>query len=319
MAIGPLARWKQLDARDMARRLRLAGVAGRGRPALGLPLLMGGWSALVALGLLLAVWIAASTVLQSRERLKAGASAAVVLGHARWRTSASRSSWSASRWSRATRSRRTCAWSRATSPRRRPRLPLLGVRKVAGPNYRAARRLRDEPGQPRDPAASTLVVAVSSRAIPASSPSLRERDRAETAPVGRRHEGQHEGEHDERRLDDQPGSPRGAGGPGSRGPRRRDGSIATRAAWASRGSATTSRTKRTRPTSLACAGSRWTRELPSTCRCGPCPEPTSVVVAARRGGAAGASARRRPRRRRRHRRRRRAHRTAGRRRRPAVP
>ena len=38
----------------------------------GLPFLMGHWSPLVALGLLLAVWIAASTVFQVRERLKSG-------------------------------------------------------------------------------------------------------------------------------------------------------------------------------------------------------------------------------------------------------
>src|SRR5215212_7230742 len=69
MAIGPLARWKQLDTGDIVRRLRwpalVAVVAG-----LGLPFLMGRWSPLVALGLMLAVWIAASGMLQVRERLK---------------------------------------------------------------------------------------------------------------------------------------------------------------------------------------------------------------------------------------------------------
>jgi len=69
MAIGPLARWKRLDAGDIARRLRLpallALVAG-----LGLPFLMGRWSPLVALGLMLAVWIAASGAMQVRERLR---------------------------------------------------------------------------------------------------------------------------------------------------------------------------------------------------------------------------------------------------------
>jgi cytochrome c-type biogenesis protein CcmF len=69
MAIGPLARWKQLDAGDIARRLRapalVAVVAG-----LGLPFLMGRWSPLVALGLMLAVWIVASGLIQVRERLR---------------------------------------------------------------------------------------------------------------------------------------------------------------------------------------------------------------------------------------------------------
>jgi cytochrome c-type biogenesis protein CcmF len=69
MAIGPLARWKQLDAGDIVRRLRapalVAVVAG-----LGLPFLMGRWSPLVALGLMLAVWIVASGLIQVRERLR---------------------------------------------------------------------------------------------------------------------------------------------------------------------------------------------------------------------------------------------------------
>ncbi len=71
MAVGPLARWKHADARDMAQRLRLAAliavVAG-----VGLPFLVGEWTPLVALGLLLAVWIAASSLFQIRERLRSG-------------------------------------------------------------------------------------------------------------------------------------------------------------------------------------------------------------------------------------------------------
>ena len=71
MAVGPLARWKQLDARDMAQRLRLAAVLAVAA-GIGLPWLMGAWTPLIALGMLLAVWIAASTVFQIRERLKSG-------------------------------------------------------------------------------------------------------------------------------------------------------------------------------------------------------------------------------------------------------
>ncbi|MEO8058641.1 MAG: heme lyase CcmF/NrfE family subunit [Burkholderiales bacterium] len=71
MAVGPLARWKQADARDMAQRLRLAAVLAVAA-GIGLPFLVGEWSPLVALGLLLAVWIVASSAFQIRERLKSG-------------------------------------------------------------------------------------------------------------------------------------------------------------------------------------------------------------------------------------------------------
>jgi cytochrome c-type biogenesis protein CcmF len=71
IAVGPLARWKQADMRDMARRLRLAAVLAVVAGA-GLPWLVGTWTPLVALGLLLAVWIAASSALQIRERLASG-------------------------------------------------------------------------------------------------------------------------------------------------------------------------------------------------------------------------------------------------------
>jgi len=71
VALGPLARWKQLEPRELWSRLRvpaaLALAAG-----MVLPFLMGRWSPLVAMGLLLAVWIAASTIFQLRERLKSG-------------------------------------------------------------------------------------------------------------------------------------------------------------------------------------------------------------------------------------------------------
>jgi len=71
VAIGPLANWKQFDAREMAQRLRLAAVLAL-VAGIALPLLMGRWSAGVALGLLLAVWITASTVFQLRDRLRHG-------------------------------------------------------------------------------------------------------------------------------------------------------------------------------------------------------------------------------------------------------
>lgn len=71
MAVGPLARWKHADARDMAQRLTLAAVIAV-LAGIALPFLIGAWSPLVALGLLLAVWIVASSAFQIRERLKSG-------------------------------------------------------------------------------------------------------------------------------------------------------------------------------------------------------------------------------------------------------
>lgn len=68
IAVGPLARWKAADLPAMARRLRwsfvLALVAG-----VAIPKLMGAWTPLTAMGALLSVWIAASTVFQVKERV----------------------------------------------------------------------------------------------------------------------------------------------------------------------------------------------------------------------------------------------------------
>ncbi|MFL6663009.1 MAG: heme lyase CcmF/NrfE family subunit, partial [Rhizobacter sp.] len=69
MAIGPLARWKRLDGGDMGRRLRIPALVAVAA-GLVLPFLMGRWSPLVALGLALAAWIAASGVMQIRTRLR---------------------------------------------------------------------------------------------------------------------------------------------------------------------------------------------------------------------------------------------------------
>ncbi|MFQ5700078.1 MAG: heme lyase CcmF/NrfE family subunit, partial [Myxococcota bacterium] len=57
MGVGPYARWKRADLPDLARRLRWALGAGA-VTAVVLPFLLGRWSPLVALGLLLASWIA---------------------------------------------------------------------------------------------------------------------------------------------------------------------------------------------------------------------------------------------------------------------
>ncbi len=71
MAVGPLAHWKHADLKAIARRLRasmvLAVIAG-----IALPLLMGAWTPLTAMGSLLAVWITASGVFQIIDRTRTG-------------------------------------------------------------------------------------------------------------------------------------------------------------------------------------------------------------------------------------------------------
>jgi len=71
MAIGPLANWKQADMGSIVKRLRLAAVIALLAGA-GLPFLVGQWTPLVAMGLALAVWIAASCAFQVQAWLKKG-------------------------------------------------------------------------------------------------------------------------------------------------------------------------------------------------------------------------------------------------------
>jgi cytochrome c-type biogenesis protein CcmF len=75
VGVGPLARWKKAEVPELAVRLRwAAGVSVIA--ALLLPLAMGRWSALVAFGLALALWIAASGFVQLADRLKNAATGA---------------------------------------------------------------------------------------------------------------------------------------------------------------------------------------------------------------------------------------------------
>jgi len=69
MAVGPRAGWKQADVGLIARRLVLAGVLAI-IAGIGLPLLMGNWTPLTAIGCLLAVWIAAGTMFQIADRYR---------------------------------------------------------------------------------------------------------------------------------------------------------------------------------------------------------------------------------------------------------
>ena len=75
MGVGPLARWKKASLPELAVRLRWAfGVSLVA--ALVIPFVLGRWSVLVSLGLLLALWIAASSVVQLRDRVRNAAGGA---------------------------------------------------------------------------------------------------------------------------------------------------------------------------------------------------------------------------------------------------
>ena len=69
IAVGPTARWKQASTSDMTTRLRIAFAIALAA-GIGLPFLLGSWTPLIGLGLMLAVWIVASAVVQIRERFR---------------------------------------------------------------------------------------------------------------------------------------------------------------------------------------------------------------------------------------------------------
>jgi len=68
MGIGPLAQWKKTSLPELATRLRWA-FAVSIVTALALPFVLGHWTPLVSLGLLLAIWIVTTTAIGLRERL----------------------------------------------------------------------------------------------------------------------------------------------------------------------------------------------------------------------------------------------------------
>jgi cytochrome c-type biogenesis protein CcmF len=71
LGAGPLARWKHASVRDIAQRLVLPGILALLAGA-AVPHLMGGWTLLTGIGMLLALWIAASVVMQTVARVKSG-------------------------------------------------------------------------------------------------------------------------------------------------------------------------------------------------------------------------------------------------------
>jgi cytochrome c-type biogenesis protein CcmF len=74
IGVGPLARWKKAPLPELALRLRWAFAVSL-VAALALPFTLGRWSALVSFGLLLALWIAASSVVHLAERTRNAESA----------------------------------------------------------------------------------------------------------------------------------------------------------------------------------------------------------------------------------------------------
>jgi cytochrome c-type biogenesis protein CcmF len=69
MGIGPMARWKKASLPDLVTRLRWAFVVSL-VSAVALPFVFGQWKWLVSLGLLLAIWILATVILNLWERVR---------------------------------------------------------------------------------------------------------------------------------------------------------------------------------------------------------------------------------------------------------
>jgi|KBSSwiStaDraftv2_1062776.scaffolds.fasta_scaffold136809_2 cytochrome c-type biogenesis protein CcmF len=69
MGVGPLARWKEAEVPDLWRRLRWA-LAVSVVTALLLPLITGEWRPWVSFGMLLALWIATTAIVNLRDRLR---------------------------------------------------------------------------------------------------------------------------------------------------------------------------------------------------------------------------------------------------------
>jgi len=68
MGLGPLARWKKMAAPELAQRVRW-GFAAAVVIALLLPLVLGNWTPMIALGLMMAFWVIASLLISLRGRL----------------------------------------------------------------------------------------------------------------------------------------------------------------------------------------------------------------------------------------------------------
>lgn len=67
MGLGPLARWKKMPALELAKRVRWGFVCAA-IIALLLPLVLGNWTPMIALGLMMAFWVIASLIISLRQR-----------------------------------------------------------------------------------------------------------------------------------------------------------------------------------------------------------------------------------------------------------
>jgi cytochrome c-type biogenesis protein CcmF len=70
VATGPFARWKEASVRAIARRLAVPAVVAIAA-GIGVPIALGGWQPLPALGAALAAWVACATAANIRERIAA--------------------------------------------------------------------------------------------------------------------------------------------------------------------------------------------------------------------------------------------------------
>jgi cytochrome c-type biogenesis protein CcmF len=70
VAAGPFARWKEASARAIARRLAVPAAVAIAA-GIGVPLALGGWQPLAALGVALAAWVACATAVNIRARIAA--------------------------------------------------------------------------------------------------------------------------------------------------------------------------------------------------------------------------------------------------------
>jgi cytochrome c-type biogenesis protein CcmF len=85
MGVGPIARWKKASLPELAVRLRWAFIVSA-VTAVSLPFVFGQWKALVSLGLLLAVWIVATVVVNLWERVRVTSGQLTVLQKLRMQT-----------------------------------------------------------------------------------------------------------------------------------------------------------------------------------------------------------------------------------------
>jgi len=79
MSVGPIARWKKASLPDLASRLKVAAIVSLVTAVL-VPLIMGAWTPLISLGVLMSTWILAGVFLGIRNRIALRAKSGAGLG-----------------------------------------------------------------------------------------------------------------------------------------------------------------------------------------------------------------------------------------------